>query len=318
MEAEINHAPCGCANTLGLAARGNSAENNLMNEELQQAVDAGKLTTQAAEALSLLEPGACCLHKSWGFGRVAEWSLLTGQIADLLFTTSEDADHNLLGEGIPQERIRLVGNVMIDSLRKNLERAGRSRIKEQLELKDGEYAVMTLHRPSNVDQRETFHRILQALENIAASIPVVFPVHPRTRKTIAEFGLSERIENMKGLRLIEPLGYLDFLSLYSTARLVLTDSGGIQEETTVLGIPCLTLRENTERPITVEMGTNKIVGSDPVKIQREAMAALNGTHLQNARIPPLWDGSAADRILDALLEVSFPVANGKFQAGVES
>jgi UDP-N-acetylglucosamine 2-epimerase (non-hydrolysing) len=238
--------------------------------------------------------------------------LLTDQIADLLLTTSEDADHNLLGEGIPQERIRFVGNVMIDSLRKNLERAQRSRIKEQLELKDGEYAVMTLHRPSNVDERETFHRILQALEDIAAAIPVIFPVHPRTRKTIAEFGLSERIENIKGLRLIEPLGYLDFLSLYSTARLVLTDSGGIQEETTVLGIPCLTLRENTERPITVEMGTNRIVGSDPVKIQREAMAALNGTHLQNARIPPLWDGSAADRILDALLEVSFPVANGKF------
>jgi UDP-N-acetylglucosamine 2-epimerase (non-hydrolysing) len=207
---------------------------------------------------------------------------------------------------------------MIDSLRKNLERARQSRIKEQLELQGVNYAVMTLHRPSNVDQRETFERILQALEGVAAAVPVIFPVHPRTRKTIAEFGLSERIENMTGLRLIDPLGYLDFLSLYSTARLVMTDSGGIQEETTALGIPCLTLRENTERPITVEMGTNKIVGSDPVKIQREAMSALNGTHLQNARIPPLWDGSAADRILDALLEVSFPVANGKFQAGVES
>jgi UDP-N-acetylglucosamine 2-epimerase (non-hydrolysing) len=225
--------------------------------------------------------------------------LLTDQIADLLFTTSEDANLNLLREGIPQERIRFVGNVMIDSLRKNLERARRSQIKEQLELKDSEYAVMTLHRPSNVDQRETFHRILQALENISAAIPVIFPVHPRTRKTIVEFGLSERIENMKGLRLIEPLGYLDFLSLYSTARLVLTDSGGIQEETTVLGIPCLTLRENTERPITVEIGTNTIVGTDPRRITDAAVVALDG-RARHCSVPPLWDGHAAGRILDEL------------------
>ncbi len=232
--------------------------------------------------------------------------LLTDQISDLLFTTSQDADLNLRNEGIPPERIRFVGNVMIDSLHKNLERARQSQIKAQLGLREGSYAVLTLHRPSNVDHRETFRGILQALESISATVPVIFPVHPRTRKTIAELGLSDHIENMKNLRLIDPLGYLDFLSLYSGARLVMTDSGGIQEETTALGIPCLTLRENTERPITVELGTNTIVGTDPARILMEANAALNGASNREGHVPPLWDGHAAERILDALEEISFP------------
>jgi UDP-N-acetylglucosamine 2-epimerase (non-hydrolysing) len=226
--------------------------------------------------------------------------LLTDQISDLLFTPSEDADQNLLAEGIPSKRIRFVGNIMIDSLYKHLDRARQSQIKEQLGLTDKDYAVLTLHRPSNVDDREAFQRILQALEQISEKAPIIFPVHPRTRKTIAELGLAERIENAKGLHLIDPVGYLDFLNLYSSARLVLTDSGGIQEETTVLGIPCLTLRENTERPITVEIGTNKIVGTDPQKILTEAFAVLNGTPNKANRIPPLWDGHTADRILEAL------------------
>jgi UDP-N-acetylglucosamine 2-epimerase (non-hydrolysing) len=226
--------------------------------------------------------------------------LLTDQISDLLFTPSADADKNLRAEGIPEERIRFVGNVMIDSLYKHLERAKKSGIKEQLGLGEKAYAVLTLHRPSNVDDPEVFGRILQALETIVAKVPLVFPVHPRTRKMIAEFGLAERIDRAKGLRLIEPVGYLDFLGLYSGARLVLTDSGGIQEETTVLGIPCLTLRENTERPVTVEMGTNTIVGTDPRKITSHALAALNGTSPATGRVPPLWDGRTAERILAAL------------------
>src|SRR2546428_6840825 len=225
--------------------------------------------------------------------------LLTDQIADLLFTPSRDADENLRAEGIPQERIRCVGNIMIDSLFKHLARATESTIREQLGVGAGPYAVLTLHRPSNVDERKTFERILEALEQIEQRVPVIFPVHPRTRKTIAEFGFGARIERAKGLRLIEPLGYLDFLSLYSGAHLVLTDSGGIQEETTVLGIPCLTLRENTERPITVEMGTNTIVGSDPEKITTAAFAALDGSRSSSHRVPPLWDGHTAERILDA-------------------
>ena len=226
--------------------------------------------------------------------------LLTDQIADLLLTPSPDADENLRAEGIPPERIRFVGNVMIDSLLQNLERARASSIRTDLGLDDSAYSVLTLHRPSNVDRPETFGRILTALETITQTLPVIFPVHPRTRKTIAELGLSERVAAMKNLRLIDPLGYLDFLSLYSSARLVLTDSGGIQEETTVLGIPCLTLRENTERPITVELGTNVVVGTDTARIIAAATAAMNGSAKPTARQPPLWDGHASERILDAL------------------
>src|ERR671927_478055 len=200
--------------------------------------------------------------------------LLTDQIADLLFTPSHDADENLIAEGIPKERICFVGNVMIDSLQRNLAVARALPTHEQLGIKANDYALLTLHRPSNVDGRDSFDRILTALEVIAEKLPIVFPVHPRTRKTIAELGLSQRVDAIKDLRLTEPLGYLDFLNLSSSARFVLTDSGGIQEETTALGIPCLTLRENTERPVTVSMGTSKIVGTDAERIVRAAREAL--------------------------------------------
>src|SRR5829696_9028185 len=221
--------------------------------------------------------------------------LLTDQIADLLFTPSPHADENLIAEGIPRERIRFVGNVMIDSLQKNLNVAQALHTREQLGLAGVDYALLTLHRPSNVDLRESFERILSALEVIASKLPIVFPVHPRTRKTISELGLSERVAQIKELRTIEPLGYLDFLSLSSSARLVLTDSGGIQEETTALGVPCLTLRENTERPITVEMGTNVVVGTDTTKIIAAATATLNGSAKKSVLPPPLWDGHTSER-----------------------
>jgi UDP-N-acetylglucosamine 2-epimerase (non-hydrolysing) len=225
--------------------------------------------------------------------------LLTDQIADLLFTPSADANDNLLAEGIPTERIQLVGNVMIDSLYKHLKGSQHSRIKHQLGLTEKSYAVLTLHRPTNVDDPVAFGKILEALERISEQLPIVFPVHPRTRKTLAQLGFDERVKKMQGLRLIDPLGYLDFLSLYSSARLVLTDSGGIQEETSVLGIPCLTLRENTERPITVTMGTNKVVGTDPERIIAAASAALKETTKPTVSIP-LWDGHSAERIVAAL------------------
>jgi UDP-N-acetylglucosamine 2-epimerase (non-hydrolysing) len=226
--------------------------------------------------------------------------LLTDQIADLLFTPSRDADENLIAEGIPKERICFVGNVMIDSLQKNLAVARALPTHRQLGIDGIDYALLTLHRPSNVDGRDSFDRILTALEVIAEKLPIVFPVHPRTRKTIEELGLRDRVDAIKDLRLTEPLGYLDFLNLSSRARLVLTDSGGIQEETTALGIPCLTLRENTERPITVEIGTNVIVGTDTAKIIAAANATLNGTAKKPLEQPPLWDGHTSERILDAL------------------
>jgi UDP-N-acetylglucosamine 2-epimerase (non-hydrolysing) len=231
--------------------------------------------------------------------------LVTDQLADLLLTPSRDGDANLRAEGIAETRIRFVGNVMIDSLVTQLERAGSSTILTTLNLAEQSYAVLTLHRPSNVDEQNAFVRILEALEQIAARLPIVFPIHPRTRKMISELGLGERVERTPNLKLIDPIGYLDFLRLMSRARLLLTDSGGIQEETTVLGIPCITLRENTERPITVEVGTNTIAGTDTNKIVEAANRALENPPVKsNLRIPEFWDGHAADRILDALLASS--------------
>ncbi|MBS1797512.1 MAG: UDP-N-acetylglucosamine 2-epimerase (non-hydrolyzing) [Acidobacteria bacterium] len=226
--------------------------------------------------------------------------ILTDAISDLLLTTSQDADENLAQEGVAAEKIKFVGNVMIDSLFYNLERSKASKARENLELTGRDYAVLTLHRPSNVDDEAVFGGLLEALEAISERLPIVFPVHPRTRANIEKFGFGERVAN-SGIRLIEPLGYLDFMNLYSGARLVLTDSGGLQEETTALAIPCLTLRENTERPITIEMGTNQLVGTNPDKIKQAAFGILDNPPVRQAKIPPLWDGRAAERIAAALL-----------------
>ena len=229
--------------------------------------------------------------------------LLTDQISDLLLTPSLDGNENLKAEGISEDKIRFVGNVMIDSLFRNLEIAESSKIREELNLTEKSYVVLTLHRPSNVDEREILGGLLNSLLEISEKLPIIFPVHPRTKARISEFGFAEKIEK-SNLKLIEPLGYLDFMRLYSGARLVLTDSGGLQEETTALGIPCLTLRENTERPITIEMGTNHLVGTNPEKIKQTAFEILeNKNSTKDAKIPPLWDGRTAERICDALLEM---------------
>lgn len=226
--------------------------------------------------------------------------LLTDQISDLLLTPSTDGDENLKREGIAEDKIKFVGNVMIDSVFYNLEKSKESEIREDLNLIENEYAVTTLHRPSNVDEKEVFTRLLDALIPISEKIPIIFPVHPRTRKNIENFGFAEQVEN-SNIKLIEPLGYLDFMRLYSGARLVLTDSGGLQEETTALGIPCLTLRENTERPITITHGTNILVGTDTEKIKQSAFKVLENDSKTDKKIPPLWDGKTAERICDALL-----------------
>ncbi|QQS34315.1 MAG: UDP-N-acetylglucosamine 2-epimerase (non-hydrolyzing) [Acidobacteriota bacterium] len=227
--------------------------------------------------------------------------ILTDSISDLLLTTSQDADENLAAEGIPAEKIRFVGNVMIDSLLDHLRLSEDSSIRSDLGINAKDYAVLTLHRPSNVDQIETFSGIADALIEIAERLPIVFPVHPRTRAKIEEFGLNGKLSDAD-IMLVEPLGYLDFMRLYSGARLVLTDSGGLQEETTVLGIPCLTLRNNTERPITIEMGTNVLVGTDRHVIVEAAMKVMDRSSTDSdTKIPPLWDGKAAGRICDELL-----------------
>jgi UDP-N-acetylglucosamine 2-epimerase (non-hydrolysing) len=229
--------------------------------------------------------------------------ILTDSISDLLLTPSPDGNENLKKEGIPDEKVKLVGNVMIDSLLRNLKIAESSIIREELNLTANEYAVLTLHRPSNVDDKETFSGLLEALLEISERIPIIFPAHPRSRGKIEEFGFSEKVKN-SNIKLIEPLGYLDFMRLYSGAKLVLTDSGGLQEETTALGIPCLTLRENTERPITIELGTNILVGTNPEKIKQNAFDILENESKIDAKIPPLWDGKTAERICDALVDAS--------------
>jgi UDP-N-acetylglucosamine 2-epimerase (non-hydrolysing) len=209
-----------------------------------------------------------------------------------------DAVENLRAEGEPDSEIHLVGNIMIDSLFRHLPAAALERISSRIPVTARSYAVLTLHRPSNVDASETFRRILDAVMTIAADMPVVFPVHPRTRQRLSEVALD--VANGR-LLLTEPLGYVDFLSLTSNAHLILTDSGGLQEESTALGIPCLTLREQTERPVTVSEGTNQVVGTETAAILAGYRRIQGGA--QRARRPALWDGRTAERIARVLLEV---------------
>jgi UDP-N-acetylglucosamine 2-epimerase (non-hydrolysing) len=223
--------------------------------------------------------------------------IVTDRLCDLLLTPSADGDENLRREGTAEERIFRVGNVMIDTLLEHLPRARATGSPAKLGVEPGRYAVLTLHRPSNVDDPRTLGALLGAIGEIQGEIPVVFPVHPRTRKRFSEYGLDGRLAGMSGLRLCDPLGYLEFLGLTSQAALVLTDSGGLQEETTALGIPCLTIRENTERPVTITEGTNTLVGTDPARIVAEARAALAGRG-KAGRTPALWDGKASERIAE--------------------
>jgi UDP-N-acetylglucosamine 2-epimerase (non-hydrolysing) len=231
--------------------------------------------------------------------------VLTDAISDLLFCTEASGVENLRREGIAEHRIHLVGNVMIDTLLRHRERAEASAILEDLGLGDGAYAVLTLHRPSNVDDPETLGRIWDALEVVQRDLTLVFPAHPRTRARLADFGLSRRIEAMDGVRVIDPVGYLDFLKLMAHARLLLTDSGGIQEETAILKVPCLTLRDNTERPVTVEVGGNQLVGNDPDRILAAYRRVAEG-RAGSGTTPPLWDGRAAGRIVSILKRALAP------------
>ena len=252
--------------------------------------------------------------------------IVTDSISDYHFTTEESANQNLRREGVPAEKIHFVGNVMIDTLLRYRAKANESTILNDLQLHESgkakAYAILTLHRPANVDDAQTFSAMLESFLDVSRHMPIIFPAHPRTLKQIQEADLGDYFvdhfldgpepwDSRVRIRLVPPLGYLDFLHLMSNAKVVLTDSGGIQEETTILGVPCITLRENTERPVTLLHGTNVLVGADPTKIIREFCRVL-----QDGKKPPTapyyWDGNAAKRIVQILLEerTSSPMSSG--------
>ncbi len=264
----------------------------------------GDVNSTLAAALTAVKVGRPVAHVEAGlrsFDRSMPEEvnrLLTDAISDLLFTTEPEANQNLAREGVSAEKIHFVGNVMIDTLFRYQERARETHVLERLHLAPGAYAALTLHRPSNVDDEGTLALLLGAIARIEAETPVVFPVHPRTRRRLE--ALAGVLPSMPGLRLVDPLPYLDFVQLMANARCVLTDSGGIQEETTALAVPCLTLRNNTERPITVTRGTNRIVGTEPDAIYRNWRAVAEG-QWPTGELPELWDGKAAGRIVRVLL-----------------
>jgi UDP-N-acetylglucosamine 2-epimerase (non-hydrolysing) len=224
--------------------------------------------------------------------------LLTDQISEFLFTTEPAAESNLRREGIQPQHIHFVGNVMIDTLLAHRARALERDVPAQLGVTRRHYGLLTLHRPSNVDDLVTFERLFEGIETIARDIPLVFPVHPRTRPTLTRSDRVNALVKSGALRLVEPLTYLEFIGLMEGSRVALTDSGGVQEETTILGVPCLTLRDNTERPVTITHGTNRLVGGDPTRIA-DAWREVRDNPPSPA-VPPLWDGRAAERIVEVL------------------
>ncbi|MEV5846275.1 UDP-N-acetylglucosamine 2-epimerase (non-hydrolyzing) [Streptomyces sp. NPDC051985] len=259
----------------------------------------GDINSTLACALVTAKAGPLLAHVEAGL-RSRDWSMpeevnrvATDRVSDYLLAPSPDAVDNLRAEGYREDQIHLVGNVMIDTLLANLDRARASDVLDRYGLARGEFGLVTLHRPANVDDPEVLTGLLKALGEIAGRLPLVLPVHPRAAGRLAEIGVPG------GVRLVPPAGYLDFIALQDSARVVLTDSGGVQEETTALGVPCVTLRDNTERPITVEQGTNVLAGRDPVRITATVNAVLDRPPAP--RRPDLWDGRASDRIAEVLL-----------------
>jgi UDP-N-acetylglucosamine 2-epimerase (non-hydrolysing) len=277
----------------------------LLRERPDAVVVVGDVNSTIACGLVAVKLGVRLVHVEAGlrsFDRSMPEEInrvLTDSISDVLLCTEQSGVDNLRREGVEDARIHLVGNVMIDTLLRHRERAKASSILADLSLTPRGFSVLTLHRPSNVDDPRVLAKLFDALEVIQRDAPLVFPAHPRTRDKLARFGLAERLGSLPNLRVVDPLGYLDFLALMAAARVVLTDSGGIQEETTILGVPCLTLRENTERPVTLELGTNQLVGQDTERILAGFRRAVQG-EVPSGRVPPLWDGRAAQRIVEVL------------------
>ncbi|MET7473685.1 UDP-N-acetylglucosamine 2-epimerase (non-hydrolyzing) [Streptomyces sp. NPDC005648] len=260
----------------------------------------GDINSTLACALVTAKAGPLLAHVEAGL-RSRDWSMpeevnrvATDRVSDYLLAPSPDAVDNLRAEGYREDQIHLVGNVMIDTLLANLDRARASDVLDRYGLTKGEFGLVTLHRPANVDDPEVLAGLLKALGEIAGRCPLVLPVHPRAAGKLADIGVPG------GIKLVPPAGYLDFIALQDAARVVLTDSGGVQEETTALGVPCVTLRDNTERPITVEQGTNVLAGRDPARIVSTVHTVLDRPPAP--RRPELWDGRASDRIAEVLLE----------------
>jgi UDP-N-acetylglucosamine 2-epimerase (non-hydrolysing) len=288
----------------------------LLEYKPQMVLVVGDVNSTLAAALTAVKLGIPVAHIEAGL-RSFDMTMpeeinrkLTDAISTLLFVSERSGVDNLKKEGAASENVFLVGNVMIDSLLRHREVAKKSAILDRLGVRrngavSGPYGVLTLHRPSNVDDPKILAGILTAVSVLASDLPIFFPMHPRTRKNIESFGLGHFLSGEtrlhKGIVPLDPLGYIDFLSLNDQARIVLTDSGGVQEETTVLGVPCLTLRENTERPATVEYGSNQVVGTDPARILAAGRSVLSAAAREYRR-PPLWDGHAAERIVGVLRE----------------
>lgn len=268
----------------------------LEREKPDLVIVVGDVNSTIACGLAAAKRGIKIAHVEAGL-RSFDWTMpeeinrvLTDRLSDFLFCTEKSAIENLRAEGADPSKIFFVGNVMIDTLRKSKVKSQRSKVLKKLGIEGMKYAVATLHRPSNVDDKKNLEKVMSIMAKIAKKMPVIFPIHPRTQKNLEKWGI-----NACGVRIIQPLGYLDFLKLMSHSNLTLTDSGGIQEETTILGIPCLTMRENTERPVTVEEGSNQIVGTDERKILL-AVSKILKSHGRKFRSPKFWDGRASQRI----------------------
>ena len=283
-------------------------EKVLMKERPDLVIVVGDVNSTFAGALTAKQLGIKVAHveaglRSFDLTMPEEINrMLTDRISDILFTTEKSANKNLLNEGTSNNKIFFVGNVMIDTLLRHREKANKSKILRKLNLKKNNYCVLTLHRPSNVDNKKSLGNILEILGEIQQKIKIVFPVHPRTLKNLKSYNLLSNVKNQKNIILTEPLGYLDFLCLMNNSRFAITDSGGIQEETTVLGVPCITLRNNTERPVTVEYGTNLLVSTDKNKVIKACIRLIKGVDFKG-RIPEFWDGKAAKRIVSTIINI---------------